>query len=194
MAQAIILNGISSVGKTSTARALQAMAKNSFLHVRGDAFLEMIPPQLWGDPAGITFAQFDTPTGPSVEIATGPALHRLMEGMRASVAALLAAGNDCIVDDVMLSASDQQTYLRRIPVGQIRFVGMHAPLEVIEKRELVRANRILGLARWQWGRVHHGIAYDFELDASESTPEKAARVIAKALAIPLRQPGADGDA
>lgn len=188
MARAIILNGIGSVGKSSTARALQAMAATPFLHVQGDAFLEMISPQLWDDPDGIIFRQFETGAGPSVEITMGPALDRLMEGMRASVAALLEAGNDCIVDDVMLSPGDQQAYRSRIPEGQFHFVGLHAPLELIEQRERARGDRIRGLARWQWGQVHRAIRYDFELDVSELTPQAAARRIAEALDIPLSHP------
>lgn len=186
MAQAIILNGISSVGKTSVARALQKMATTPFLHVRGDAFLEMIAPQLWGDPDGITFRQVETSHRPSVEISMGGAIERLMEGMRASVAALVEAGNDCIVDDVMLSASDQQAYLSRIPSGQLRFVGLHAPLELIEQRERERGDRLPGLARWQWDRVHSAIAYDFELDISKLAPRAAAKAIGQALDILLR--------
>ena len=185
MAKAIVLNGIGSVGKSSTAQTLQKMAASPFLHVQGDAFLEMIAPQMWGHPDGIIFQQIDTPEGPEVQIAMGRGLERLMEGMRASVAALLEAGNDCIVDDVMLSPQDQQAYLDCIDPERIQFVGLHAPLEVLKQRERVRGDRMLGLAQWQLGKVHSGIKYDFELDVSTLTPEAAARSIAERFEIPL---------
>lgn len=185
MAKAIVLNGIGSVGKSSTARALQKMAATPLLHVRGDAFLDMIAPQMWNHPDGIIFQQLDTSEGPAVEIAMGRGLERLIEGMRASVAALLETGNDCIVDDVMLSPNDQRAYLDRIGSERIRFVGLHAPLEVLKQRERLRGDRMLGLAQWQWGKVHSGIKYDFELDVSQLTPEAAARTIAEKFGIPV---------
>lgn len=46
----IVLNGVGSVGKSSTAKALQRIAKEPFLHVQGDALLDMIAPRLWGAP------------------------------------------------------------------------------------------------------------------------------------------------
>jgi len=44
----IILNGVGSVGKSSTARALQAITAEPFLHVAMDAFLDMLPPTMLG--------------------------------------------------------------------------------------------------------------------------------------------------
>lgn len=108
MTRVIVINGIGSVGKSSTARALQAMAATPFLHVQGDAFLDMIAPQLWGHRNGITFRQLQTSAGPSVEIEMGDAIDWLMEGMRTSVAALQKAGNDCIAHDVMFESTDSR--------------------------------------------------------------------------------------
>src|SRR5262245_4315199 len=39
----IVLNGIGSVGKSSIARALQAMTVEPFLHVQLDMFIAMLP-------------------------------------------------------------------------------------------------------------------------------------------------------
>ena len=184
-ARVIVLNGVGSVGKSSTAKALQRLADQAFLHVQGDAFLDMIPPQTWGKPEGIVFRQFEENGCPSIEIEMGIELTRLMDGMRASVAALAKSGNNCIVDDVMLTPSAQQSYVvecRNIP---LQFVALHAPLEILEKRERDRGDRVIGLARWQYERVHRGIEYDFEIDTSASDPETIARSIASALHIPI---------
>ena len=51
----IILNGVGSVGKTSTARALQTIAAKPFLHVSMDAFAEMLPERMLGHPDGMIF-------------------------------------------------------------------------------------------------------------------------------------------
>ena len=45
-ARIAVLNGIGSVGKSSIARALQAIASQPMLHVQMDAFLDMLPAAL----------------------------------------------------------------------------------------------------------------------------------------------------
>ena len=180
----IVLNGIGSVGKSSTAKALQRMASDHFLHVQGDMFLEMISPKMWGHKDGIMFTQRETEGRKSVEIKMGPEVDRLMNGMRASVAALANTGNNCIVDDVMLTRANQDSYLAAQMQGTLYFVGLHAPVGVLEQRERDRGDRLEGLARWQRDRVHQGIRYDFEIDTSQNTPDECALAIAKALGIP----------
>jgi chloramphenicol 3-O phosphotransferase len=181
----IVLNGVGSVGKSSTAKALQMLSRETFLHVEGDAFLDMMSPRLWGDPAGIIFERTQSDGQPSIKIEMGSALDRLMDGMRRSVAALAKAGNSCIVDDVMLSASDQKAYLDACSGIPIQFVALRAPLEIIEQRERERGDRLIGLARWQFPRVHKDIAYDFEVDTTTGQPKDIARAIASALQVSL---------
>ncbi len=182
----IVLNGVGSVGKTSAAKALQKLAQQPFLHVQGDAFLDMIAPQMWGDPQGIIFHQFERGGVPLIEIKMGLSLDCLMEGMRSSIAALARAGNNCIVDDVMLSPANQQSYLAACVGIQIQFVALHAPLAILEQRERERGDRLIGLSRWQYERVHGGINYDFEIDTSIDNAETIAQAIASALSVPYR--------
>ena len=181
----IVLNGVGSAGKTSAAKAFQRRAADPWLHVSGDVFLDMIAPQMWGDSKGIIFRQFEDEGIPSVEIEMGVELHRLLEGMRASVAALARAGNNCVVDDVMLSVSDQQSYWAYAENLTIQFVAIHAPLRVLEVRERKRGDRLIGLSRWQFPRVHQGIQYDFEIDTTNIDPKDVAVAIASALSVPI---------
>ena len=53
-------------------------------------------------------------------------------------------------------------------------VGVFAPLEA---RERDRGDRMIGLARWQFDRVHRGVRYDLELDTSAATPMQCAERI-----------------
>jgi hypothetical protein len=72
-------------------------------------------------------------------------------------------GNDLIVDDVMLGSGAAQQY-RELPAQhEVHFVGLFVPLHVLEAREPERGDRLIGLARWQFHRVHSGMTYDFEL-------------------------------
>jgi chloramphenicol 3-O phosphotransferase len=174
----IILNGIGSVGKSSTAKALQAITRDHFLHVLGDAFLDMVPEKLWNRPEGISFKQIDNSTGPSIEIEMGNAANRVFAGMRAAVAAMAEAGNNLIVDDVMLNADDQLDYRQQLDGIEHYFVGLFAPIETLEQRERERGDRLIGLARWQYERVHHGMKYDLEVDTATASVEECARLIA----------------
>ncbi len=180
----IIINGIGSVGKSTTAKAIQKHARDHFLHVQGDVFLEMISPRLWNTAEGITFSSAQGNDGhPEVSIVMGPEIDRLMNGMKGSVAALSESGNNLLVDDVMLSSSDQRAYRKLMPNTDLRFVGMHAPLQTLELRERHRGDRLIGLARWQWASVHKDIEYDLEVDTTDKSPDDIAKEICIALNI-----------
>jgi chloramphenicol 3-O phosphotransferase len=60
-----------------------------------------------------------------------------------------------------------------------RLVGLFAPLDVLEQRELERGDRDIGLARWQHRRVHAGIRYDLEIDTAVRSPNETARIISQ---------------
>jgi chloramphenicol 3-O phosphotransferase len=179
----IVLNGIGSAGKTSAAKELQKITKLPFLHVQGDSFLEMLPPRLFGHPDGIIFKQSGEGDQASIEIQMGEAMTRLLSGFRHSVAALATYGNHLIVDDVMLETADQELYIEALSQFDLRFVALHAPLEILEQRERDRKDRLIGLARWQHERVHLGIKYDLEIDTTYFTSAEIAQQIAKAFEL-----------
>ena len=179
----IIVNGTSSVGKSSTIKALQSITSEPFMHVKFDAFLEMLPESMFGHPDGIVFETVQIDGKPSVTIEMGKNMLNALRGMRSSVAALASEGNNQIVDDVMLGADDQKYYRQVLGNTKVHFVGLFAPLEVLEQRERDRGDRQIGLARWQYDRVHHGVVYDLEIDTSGSTPIECAQTIAEAFAL-----------
>ena len=181
--QVIILNGVGSVGKSSTARALQEIAGRPFLHVAMDTFLEMLPPSMMGHPDGLVFEAGDDEGHPSISIRTGPVLDRAMRGMRHAIAAMAGQGNNLVVDEVMLGQGEALAYRERLLAHDLRIVGLLAPLDVLERRERERGDREIGLARWQFERVHQGVVYDLEIDATAGTPERNARRICEAFGL-----------
>jgi chloramphenicol 3-O phosphotransferase len=173
----IILNGVGSVGKSSTARALQAVTAEPFLPVAMDAFIDMLPASMSGHPDGLVFETILDQGKPCIIIRTGPVVERAMRGMRCAIAAMAAEGNNLIVDEVMIGEHKAATYRALLSRFDVRFVGLFAPLEVVEARELARENRLIGLARWQHDRVHRNIIYDLEIDTTTTTPmENAERI------------------
>lgn len=176
-ARIVILNGVGSVGKGSTAKALQAIASVPFLHVSMDTFFDMLPEGMIGHPDGVVFEAAAREGELSVAIRTGPVMKRAMRGMRHAIAAMARQGNDLIVDDVMLGRGEGQEYRDLLASFEIRFVGLFAPLDVLEARERQRGDRLIGLARWQFDRVHDGVSYDLEIDTSTASPIDCARRI-----------------
>jgi chloramphenicol 3-O phosphotransferase len=179
----VILNGVGSVGKSATARALQAIATTPFLHVAMDAFLDMVPEKLFGQPDGLVFETVTDQGKPCIVIRSGPVVEQTMRGMRHAVAAMAAQGNNLIVDEVLIDGSKANEYRALLSLFDVRFVGLFAPLAVLEARERARGDRAIGLARWQFDRVHQGIAYDLEIDTALATPLECARMIRDAFGL-----------
>lgn len=175
-ARVVLLNGASSVGKSSIAKAIQALASGPYLHVAMDAFLEMMPIASVGHPDGLVFETIQQDGEPSVVIKSGPWVERTLRGMRHAIAAMAPQGNSIVVDDVLLGGEASE-YERLLAPYRFYKVGVFAPLAVIEERERARGDRAIGLARWQFGRVHEGMRYDLEVDASKSPAECAAQIV-----------------
>jgi chloramphenicol 3-O phosphotransferase len=175
-AQIILLNGVGSSGKSSIAKQLQKIAGKPFLHVQMDDFCAMLPEALQDHPDGFAFEETSENGKPLVVIKTGPVGTRAMRGMRHAIAAMAAQGNNLIVDDVMLD-NEQEEYATLLSDFQIYFVGVFAPLDVLEARERERGDRMIGLARWQYDRVHRGKKYDLEIDSGSLGPLECGTLI-----------------
>lgn len=176
VATVILLNGVGSAGKSSIAKALQAIAAEPFLHIAMDAFLDMMPARYWDHPDGITFETVQQDGKPAVVIRSGPVTERIMRGMRRSIAAMAREGSNLIVDDVLID-DELADYSALLSDFAFRTVGVFAPLDVLEARERDRGDRLIGLARWQYDRVHRGKRYDLEVDTSRATPAACAKLI-----------------
>jgi chloramphenicol 3-O phosphotransferase len=175
-ARVVILNGVGSAGKGSIAKALQAITTDPFLHVEMDAFLNMLPQASFGHADGIIFETVEEDGKPLVAIRTGPVARRAFRGMRHAIAAIASQGNNLIVDEVMLNG-EMAEYKTLLSAFELFLVGVFAPLDVLEARERARGDRMIGLARWQYDRVHNGKAYDFEVDTGGATPLECAMLI-----------------
>jgi chloramphenicol 3-O phosphotransferase len=173
----ILLNGVGSAGKSSIATALQAIATDPFLHVQMDVFLDMMPAAYQDHPDAFSYETRQEDGKPLIVIHGGSLGERVMQGMRHAIAAMAAQGNDLIVDEVLTDDGARAAYAALLAPFELRMVGVFAPLEVLEAREQQRGDRLIGLARWQYDRVHMGMSYDLEVDTSRATPMECARLI-----------------
>jgi chloramphenicol 3-O phosphotransferase len=174
----ILLNGVGSSGKSSIAKALQTIAASPFLHVQMDAFMEMLAEVLQDHPDVIAYEAVHEDGKPVIVIRTGPTGLRALRGMRHAIAAMAEQGNNLIIDDVLCDG-EMPEYVKLLSTFAFHRIGVFAPMDILEERERARGDRLIGLARWQYGRVHRGVDDDLEIDTSTATPLECARRIQK---------------
>lgn len=160
----ILLNGASSSGKSSLARAIQSRIDRPFWHISIDHLRD----------SGVL---------PTARLKSGEFDWRKMReafflGFERSLLAYVAAGNDLVVEHIM----ESEAWLLRLAdtlAGQdVFFVGVHCALEELERRERERGDRPIGDARRDFHRIHSYCLYDLEVDAMQDRESNADSVIA----------------
>jgi chloramphenicol 3-O phosphotransferase len=175
----VLLHGTSSSGKTTVARAIQALSDEPWLRLGIDVFWSAID-ERWmehGPKAAEGFSWREDGT-----IVPGAFGQRLAAGMRAAIAACARRGNDILVDDVFIDRDWLAGWRNELAGLDWRLVGVLAPLSAVEERERARGNRIIGEARAQVDAIHQGIDYDLTVDTVAQSPEDCARAILTSLA------------
>jgi chloramphenicol 3-O phosphotransferase len=152
----ILINGASSAGKSTLARAFQAQIDEPFLRFSLDLLMfsrEVLPVRR--DDAG-----------PFSWAVMRP---RLFEGYYGCLAALAAAGNNLVVDYIVETQQQLSGLVGLLAPFDVFYVGLRCPLPELERRERQRGDRRIGDARRDHDLVHRFGPYDVELDATLPT-------------------------
>jgi chloramphenicol 3-O phosphotransferase len=160
----ILLNGASSAGKSTLARALQRCLPLPFWHYSIDHLLaaKVLP----GD-------RIDSGEFPWRPTQREP----FFEGFHNSIAAFAAAGNNLVVEHIVETRAWMNRLLLLLEPFDVFFVGVHCPLEELERREVLRGDRRIGEARADF-QVTHGFGhYDFECTMTEAAGVVASSVV-----------------
>lgn len=161
----ILLNGVSSAGKTSIANVLQRTLDQPYLRVSIDDFENMLPDR-YREGGAFTWETL---------------FPKMLMGFHRSIAALAGVGNNLIGDHVMVYregwASSLMDCVTILAPYSVYFVGVHCPLEELKRREEARGDRFTGTAERQFPRVHRHNLYDVEVDTSQASPETCAEQI-----------------
>lgn len=160
----ILLNGTSSSGKTSLAKALQsALPQHQYLHVQLDAFRGM-------EPAGYFGVE---------QAAAGPLrVAALCRAMHAAVAQYADHGQNVMFDHV-LSDDAWHYLLEDFREQRLYLVGVQCAVEELVRREVARGDRPHGLAQSQVASVHGGREYDLWVDTTHCSPAECADSIVR---------------
>ena len=160
----ILINGASSSGKSTLARAVQRQLDEPFWHLSIDHLRK----------CGVL---------PLDRVRAGDFVWKSMrpaffQGFHNALPAIAAAGNSLIVDHIVETREWMTTLLHLLGSFDVYFVGVHCPLAELERRELARGNRRIGEARNDFETIHDFVIYDLELDSTMPAEDNAAAVIA----------------
>lgn len=161
----IFLNGTSSSGKSSLARALQAALAEpfwhfSFDHLRDSGALPM---------DRIRRGELDW-------AAMRPAV---FDGLHRSFGAFAGAGNNLIIEHIVENEGWLHDLVRLLAGFDVFYVGVHCPLPELERRERARGDRRPGEAQADLENdIHQYASYDFEVDTTRPLADNVAAVIA----------------
>lgn len=177
MAKIIFLNGCSSSGKSSIAKAIGHESQELWLTFGVDTFIDMIP-FCKMDPY-LNFIPGQNEHGPTMSVESGPEGVKLFSLMSKFAQMLADNGQNIIIDEVLLDADSLKLYVQQLKGHTVYYVGVFCELKTMQEREILRGDRCVGLSNDQIGRVHQGAlnVYDFKVDTTATSPFEAARLI-----------------
>ena len=160
----ILLNGASSSGKSTLAKALQAQMEEPFWHFSIDHLLA----------AGIL---------PQKRIDSGEFPWRkertlFFDGFHRCIPALAEAGNNLIVEHIVETEAWMRKLLNLLEHLDVFFVGVHCSLAELERRERERGNRRIGEARVDFETTHAFASYDFEVNSIDPVDRNVGKLSA----------------
>lgn len=173
MATVVVLNGTSSSGKTTIARAFQELAPERFLNFSIDSILFTLPASaLDRITSGADLSDLDIP--------------RLVRAYYSCVRQLLELGHNLVIDNAITTEYQAGALREAVEGHRVLMVGLDCPAEVLAQRERERGDRRAGMAVAQHARIHTLLKYDLMIDsAGESARDAAAKIVA-ALQSPPR--------
>lgn len=159
----ILLNGPSSSGKSTVAARLQALLDEPFWcfsidHLRAAKVL------------------------PTRRIDTGefpwPSLRaQFFDGFHRCLPALASAGNNLVVEHIIETRQWMDQLLALLADVDVFFVGLHCPVDELERREMARGDRRIGEARADFETTHRLCTYDMEVDSTAPVAANAAAIV-----------------
>jgi chloramphenicol 3-O phosphotransferase len=168
VATIVMLNGTSSSGKTSIARAFQELAPRLFLNFSIDSILLGLP----------VSALERIRRGDDIRDLRYP---ELVRAFYACVRQLAALGHDLVIDHAIISEREAELLRSAVQSHRVLFVGVDCPVDELAERERSRGDRRIGMAAAQREHIHRWLEYDLMLDTSVVDAEEAARQIVAAL-------------
>jgi len=159
----ILLNGASSSGKSTLARAAQAILPVAFWHYSIDhLLLAGVLPQSRINNGEFPWSALRQP---------------FFEGFHRSIPALVEAGNNLIVEHIIETREWMDRLIHLLSSYDVFIVGLHCSLPELERRESARGDRRIGEARADYETAHLYCEYDLQLDGADDAMASAAKLL-----------------
>jgi len=169
----ILVNGASSSGKSTLCRALQGALELPFWHYSIDHFRPSTALTRSADGSAVLpWTRIDR--GDFTWRALRPAF---FDGFHRCLPALAGAGNHLIVEHIVETKAWMTQLVELLQQFDVFFVGVHCPLDELERREAARADRPIGDARRDAATVHTFCTYDLEVDSTRPLDANVALTI-----------------
>jgi len=169
--QILLLNGPSSAGKTTLAWELQTNAPGYWYWLPLDCFFDAVPSRLWDE---------NEDEGFTAAFALYHDCVKLISDQ----------GKDIIMDTVICNKGSFASFETRLAGYPVAMVKVTCPVEELERRELERGDREIGLAAGQAGIMVPQKSYDLVVDTHEQSPAECAELVMGMLANPKKPPSA----
>lgn len=163
----ILLNGTSSAGKSTLAKALRERLEPQFCFYASDQLAD----------AGFR------PVQPEARTAER---EKFFDGFHRSIPAFAAAGLDLLVEHIIEEQSWADDLVKLLSPFDTFWIGVHAPLSELERREQLRGDRKIGEAAYHL-KTHSFCKYDVEVDSMQSISQNV-NIIVDAWNRRLRSP------
>ncbi len=102
---------------------------------------------------------------------------KMRDLFRVICVSIVRNGQSLIIDDVFFEKFGEKLWKEALQEFHVIWIGLHAPLSVLEKRECIRNDRAIGSARNQFYNANQNTQYDLHLDTSISSPGECAQLI-----------------
>jgi chloramphenicol 3-O phosphotransferase len=143
----ILLNGTSSAGKSTLARALRLKLEPQFCYYSSDQLAK---------------ADF-RPLEATVRAASR---EKFFEGFHNSIPAFASVGIDLLVEHIVEGKSWADDLVKLLSPFDVFWIGVHAPISELERRERLRGDRQIGEAGYHL-KTHSFCKYDVEVDSMQ---------------------------
>jgi chloramphenicol 3-O phosphotransferase len=188
----VVLNGVSSAGKTTLASAFRddrAEVGELWVVFGIDDVLSKLPTQ-WLDLADSTGpgsraheGLWFEGTASGQRLRVGPECRKVLDVYHRSVADAVRAGLNVIVDDVVIDRATLDSWVRELDGLHPTWVCVHCPREVAISREVERGDRPIGMVEAQYDTVHSDVPYAFDIDSHALTPAEALTALKRHLGL-----------
>jgi chloramphenicol 3-O phosphotransferase len=168
----IFLNGTSSAGKTSISNELMQILDEDFMYLSVDNAIAGVNEMLMSM-FGEHISREEIRTIENEEIIENSVIslfhHYIM--------AFSLIGKNIIVDHVMIEPKWLEECIQLLHNTQTFYVGVHCPIDELERRERDRRDRPIGLAKAQFEIVHKYSKYDLEVNTIDNSTTECANMI-----------------